>query len=69
MQWKESPEYRVTGGEIVAQNLNRPLTCILFTHLCVYALKKAAPTVTVAAHVGLTVGRDADGRLELDDDG
>ncbi|MEU8357444.1 hypothetical protein AB0C27_15650 [Nonomuraea sp. NPDC048882] len=51
MKWKESPEYWVTGGEIVAQNLNRPLTCILFAHLCVYALKKGAPTFTVPIEV------------------
>jgi hypothetical protein len=34
-------EYWVRGGEIVAANLDSPLTCALFAHLVVYALRQA----------------------------
>ncbi|TMR97530.1 hypothetical protein [Nonomuraea basaltis] len=50
-RWKSTPEYWVAGGEIVAQDLTRPLTCILFAHLCVYALKSTAPKFTVPIEV------------------
>ncbi|MEV4808157.1 hypothetical protein AB0K18_49935 [Nonomuraea sp. NPDC049421] len=49
--WKQSPDYWVAGGEIVSQNLDRPLTCILFAHLCIYALKKDAPKFTVPIEI------------------
>jgi hypothetical protein len=39
--WKTSPEFWVAGGDIVQKNTGRPLTCILFAYLCVYALKQA----------------------------
>ncbi|MGN9784006.1 hypothetical protein ACTMTF_21400 [Nonomuraea sp. ZG12] len=53
--WTTTPEYWFAGGEIVAgaleQDADRPLTCILFAHLCVYALKSTAPTFTVPIEV------------------
>jgi hypothetical protein len=45
-----TPEYWVGGGELVAQDTSKPLTCVLFAHLCVYALK-SAPKFTVAIEV------------------
>ncbi|MEV4525648.1 hypothetical protein [Streptosporangium sp. NPDC049304] len=54
-EWKTTPDYWIAGGEIVATALKkdstRPLTCILFAHLCVYALKTTAPRFTVPIEV------------------
>lgn len=53
--WKTTPGYWFAGGEIVAKALqgdsDRPLTCILFAHLSVYALKSKAPKFTVPIEV------------------
>lgn len=53
--WKTTPEYWYAGGRAVAEALvkdaDRPLTCILFAHLSVYALKSTAPKFTVPIEV------------------
>ena len=49
--WNTTPEYWVAGGEIVAANLTKPLTCVLFAHLCVYALKTKAPKFGVPIEI------------------
>ncbi|MDF5758217.1 hypothetical protein [Spongiactinospora sp. TRM90649] len=53
--WPSTPEYWIAGGEIVAAALKkdatRPLTCVLFAHLCVYALKANAAKFAVPIEV------------------
>jgi hypothetical protein len=53
--WTVTPEYWFAGGELVANALekdaDRPLTCILFAYLSVYALKSTAPKFTVPIEV------------------
>lgn len=48
--FKTTPEYWVNGGERVARDASKPLTCVLFAHLCVYALK-SAPRFTVPIEI------------------
>jgi hypothetical protein len=74
--WTNTPDFYVAAGDIVRQNIGRPLTCILFAYLCVWALKQA-PKFTSAIevveikrkadnHYVLVVGRrsgDIDGKL------
>lgn len=65
--WRLSPDFWVAGGDIVRQSLDRPLTCVLFAYLCVYALKQAPKFTaqievveiksTVDNHYVLVVGR------------
>jgi hypothetical protein len=54
-QWTTTSEYWFVGGKVVAdaleKDVNRPLTCILFAHLCVYALKSSAPKFTVPIEI------------------